>query len=529
MNRRRFLQTAGATASAVSVWPALGRAASPDRPEAGRSLGEGRPNVVYVFADQWRAQATGYAGDPNARTPALDRLASRSIQMTTAVSTCPVCSPYRASLMTGRYALTHGVFINDVSLSNEAVSIAQAFGRVGYKTGYIGKWHIDGHGRTSFIPPERRQGFEFWRTLECTHGYRKSAYFADDNVKRFWDGYDAIAQTREAQGYIREHAGQGPFLLMLSWGPPHNPYETAPDEYAARFKPDDLKLRPNVPQAGRSLGEGGPPAPPQTVAAIRKDLAGYYAHCAALDDCVGRLWDTLRETGIEENTIFVFTSDHGDMLGSQGEQRKQRPWDESIRVPFLIHWPRLTKEGRTVATPIGTPDIMPTLLGLAGVEIPPTVEGTDFSAHLRGGPAFAKASAGMEAALIACYTPFGEWQRVKGGREYRGIRTARHTFVRSLEGPALAKASAGLPAEALAKAGQSLGEGRPWLLYDNESDPYQQKNLCNLPEHAALQRELDALLQAKLRQAHDDFQPGAVYLKKWNYAVDKTGTMPYVQ
>jgi arylsulfatase A-like enzyme len=503
MNRRRFLQTAGATASAATVWPALGRAASPaaaaDRPEAGRGPGEGRPNIVYVFADQWRAQATGYAGDPNARTPALDRLASRSIQLTTAVSTCPVCSPYRASLMTGRYALTHGVFINDVPLSTEAVSIAQAFGRAGYKTGYIGKWHIDGRGRTSFIPPERRQGFEFWRTLEC--------------IKNFWDGYDAIAQTREAQGHIREHAGQGPFLLMLSWGPPHNPYETAPEEYAARFKPDDLKLRPNVPQAGRSLGEGGPPdlKPSQAVAATRRDLAGYYAHCAALDDCVGRLWDTLRETGIEENTIFVFTSDHGDMLGSQGEQRKQRPWDESIRVPFLIHWPRLTKEGRTVATPIGTPDIMPTLLGLAGIQIPPTVEGTDFSAHLRGAASETRsatadlqrggAPAGSEAALIACYTPFGEWQRGKGGREYRGIRTARHTFVRSLDGP--------------------------WLLYDNESDPYQQKNLCNLPEHAALQQELDALLQAKLRQAHDDFQPGAVYLKKWNYAVDKTGTMPY--
>jgi arylsulfatase A-like enzyme len=392
-----------------------------------------------------------------------------------------VCSPYRASLLTGRYPLTHGVFLNDVPLGTEAVSIAQAFKGAGYHTGYIGKWHVDGHGRSTFIPPERRQGFEFWRVMECTHAYNLSFYYADENTKLLWEGYDAVAQTREAQGYIRQHAGKEPFLLVLSWGPPHNPYETAPEKYKQMYKPDDLALRPNVP--------------PEAAARTRKDLAGYYAHCTALDDCLADLRQTLRECGIEDDTILVFTSDHGDMLGSQGQQRKQRPYDEAVRVPLIIRWPRLGK-GRTIATPIGTPDLMPTLLGLAGLEIPKTVEGTDFSPHLGGGPA-----PGDGAALIACYAPFGEWTRAAGGREYRGVRTVRYTYVRSLAGP--------------------------WLLFDNEADPYQQKNLCGDPQHADVQKQMEELLQAKLRRTHDDFRPAQEYIAKWKYATDKGGTAPY--
>lgn len=442
----------------------------------------GKPNVIFVFADQWRAAATGFAGDPNVKTPNLDKMAKDGIRFTTTVSTCPVSSPYRGSLITGRYASTHGVFLNDVCLSTNAVSIAQAFSGAGYSTAYIGKWHLDGHGRASFIPRERRQGFDFWRVLECTHEYNHSSYYSDDNVKRQWEGYDAIAQTREAQQYIRDQAGKGPFLLMLSWGTPHNPYGSAPEKYRALYDPAKLVLSPNVPESKS--------------ASARKDLAGYYAHISALDDCLGRLRETLKETGLEQDTILVFTSDHGDMLGSQGEERKQRPYDESVLVPFVLNWPRLGGLGKTVAAPFGTPDIMPTLLGLCGLVIPATVEGKDFSGHLRGGPA-----PGDGAALIACYTPSGEWTRAKGGREYRGVRTARYTYVRTLKGP--------------------------WLLFDNQADPHQLKNLCNDPSMAATQRELDKVLDQKLREVHDDFQPGESYIRKWKYVTDKSGTVPY--
>ena len=122
-----------------------------------------KPNIVFVFGDQWRAQATGYAGNPTVKTPHLDQLAEDSINLTQAVSGYPVCSPARASLLTGQFPLTHGVFVNDVHLDNSAVSIAQAFRQGGYQTSYIGKWHVDGYGRSNYIPPERRQEFEYWK------------------------------------------------------------------------------------------------------------------------------------------------------------------------------------------------------------------------------------------------------------------------------------------------------------------------------------------------------------------------------
>jgi len=365
LDRRSFLKRAAAGAATIAL---SCRSAGGARAGAGAAR---RPNIVYVFADQWRAQATGYAGDPNARTPNLDRLAAESTGFATAVSTCPVCSPYRASLMTGRYPLAHGVFMNDVCLSTEAVSFAQALNAAGYDTGYIGKWHLDGHGRSASIPRERRQGFGFWKARECTHDYNRSFYYADTDEKLWWDGYDSIAQTREASRYIREHAGGKPFALFLSWGPPHDPYPTAPGEYRALFDPEKIALRANVPA--------------EKAKESRAMLAGYYAHCAALDSCAGGIVETLRESRIEDDTILVFTSDHGDLLGSHGQRNKQQPWDESILVPFLIRYPAiLGRAARILETPFATPDILPTVLGLAGVEIPKTAEGRDISRIVRG-------------------------------------------------------------------------------------------------------------------------------------------------
>jgi arylsulfatase A-like enzyme len=236
----------------------------------------GAPNILFVFADQWRADALGYAGDPNVKTPNLDRLADQAVNFTHAVSACPVCCPYRATMMTGGRPLSHGVFLNDVQLPSEEVTIAEVLAGRGYRTAYIGKWHLDGHGRSSYIPPERRQGFEYFKALECTHNYNRSYYYQDDDpTKREWQGYDTEAQTADAIRYLRRHAAGGrPFLLMLSWGPPHNPYQTAPERFRAMYRPEEIRLRPNVP--------------PKQADVARRELAGYYAHCTALDECVGK-------------------------------------------------------------------------------------------------------------------------------------------------------------------------------------------------------------------------------------------------
>jgi arylsulfatase A-like enzyme len=441
------------------------------------------PNILFIIADQWRAQAFGFAGDPNVKTPNLDRLERECVNFTQAVSGMPVCSPTRASLLTGQRPLTHGIFLNDVPLRPDAVTIAKVLKDAGYDTGCIGKWHVDGHGRSNFIPRERRQGFDYWKVLECTHAYNNSPYFADGPERLKWEGYDAIAQTRDAQGYIESRAkSEKPFLLWLAWGPPHNPYETAPPKYQAMYPPEKIQLRGNVP--------------PESQTRARKDLAGYYAHCTALDDCIADLLAKLKSTGLADNTIVIFTSDHGDMLSSHDLQRKQKPFEESARVPMLMRLPAsLGIAPRRVEGTINTEDVMPTLLGLCGVTIPKSVEGFDFTGYLRGG----KDPSGG-AAVVQCVAPFGEFSRRNGGREYRCIRTARHTYARDL--------------------------GGPWLLFDNERDPWQLDNLVGKPEHAELQARLEAQLTAKLAAAHDEFRPGAEYIAKWGYEVDASGTAP---
>src|SRR3954467_3030230 len=183
----------------------------------------GKPNILIIMADQWRAQAFGFAGDPNVKTPNLDRLQRQSAWLVNAFAGVPVCCPTRASLLTGQRALTHGVFLNDVPLATNAVTLAKVLAGAGYDTGYIGKWHLNGDGRSSFIPPERRQGFDYWKVLECTHDYNHSYYYSDGPQKLMWDDYDAVAQTRDAEQFLQERAGSGkPFLLVLAWGPPHD-------------------------------------------------------------------------------------------------------------------------------------------------------------------------------------------------------------------------------------------------------------------------------------------------------------------
>jgi len=444
---------------------------------------DAKPNVIFVFADQWRAQDIGYNNNPLVKTPNLDELAGESVMFSNAISNCPVCSPYRASLLTGQYPLTHGIFYNDKPLSPDVLSFAEVYKENGYQTAYIGKWHVNGHpkggttkeGRDAPVPAGRRQGFDFWKVNECTHDYNNSIYFDENDEKHIWEGYDAIAQTQEAINYINTNK-EDPFLLVLSWGSPHAPYETAPENYRAMYSPDDIVLRGNVPEAREEIA--------------RKSIAGYYAHITALDDCILQLRNAIREAGIEDNTLFVFTSDHGDMIHSHGMTKKQKPWEESIHVPMILRYPGLLgEEGSVMDLPFGTPDIMPTLLGLSGIEIPESVEGLDYSAHLKG-----EEELDVKAALILCPIPFHQWSYARGGREFRGVRTKQYTYARDLEGP--------------------------WLLYDNHADPFQLNNLVGQEEYKDLEAELDAELNKLLEYTEDEFLTGPELMKLWDYDFD---------
>lgn len=444
--------------------------------------GAPKPNIVYVLADEWRASATGYAGDPNVKTPNLDRLAKETLNFRNAVSVLPVCTPHRAALMTGRFPTSTGMFLNDAHLPDGELCMAEILDAAGYATAYIGKWHLDGHGRESYIPPARRQGWEYWKAAECDHNYNHSHYYTGTSeVKQYWEGYDSFAQTKDAQKYLRDHSRtQQPFMLFVAYGTPHFPHATAPAEFKALYPPDKIKLPPNVP--------------PEMQANARREAQGYYAHCSAVDRCVGDLLGTLAETGLAANTIVVFTSDHGETLGSHGVRpaNKQVAWSESSLVPLLMRVPGVS--GRTVQTPLTTPDILPTLLGLAGEKIPPSIEGEDLSPVIRTGRDTDRA------ALYMCVSPFANIpdQLLK---EYRAIRTNRYTYVRGLDGP--------------------------WMMFDDETDPYQTTNLVAQPEHAALVGELDARLQSQLKRNGDGFRPGSAHIAEWGYHVAPHGSVPY--
>ena len=444
-----------------------------------------QPNVIFVFGDQWRAEALGYAGNSQVKTPALDKFASEAVVFTNAVSTFPVCTPYRASLMTGQYPLTHRVIYNDKPLETDAISIADVYKEAGYHTAYIGKWHIDGNERSAFIPKERRQGFDYWKVLECTHDYNNSWYWDNDDQKKKWEGYDAIAQTNDAIGYLKQHDGEDPFILFLSWGPPHGPYHTAPEKYRDQYAdPAEILLLPNVPAEKEEVA--------------RETIAGYYAHIAALDDCFAALMKAVKEMKLDKNTIIVFTSDHGDMLYSHSKQKKQKPWNESVNVPFVIHAPgNQTNAGRVLGMPIGTPDLMPTLLGLSGIPIPGSVEGDDYSDVIYG-----REEPGDAAKLIMCPVPFGQGKYSNGGREYRGLRGVRYTYVEDLDGP--------------------------WLFYDNLEDPYQLNNLVNKPDVQYLQEKMAVELKSELERRGDKFLTGQEYMTAFGlswYKLDSVKTL----
>lgn len=423
-----------------------------------------RPNVLVILTDEWRAHNVGYAGDQHARTPNIDRLASEAINFSQAVSGQPICCPARASFLTGQYPLEHGVYINDVELRPTGPTLTEAFRDNGYRTGYIGKWHLYGspdgrfERRDAFIPVESRHGFEYWKALECTHDYNHSAYYAgDDTTKRHWDGYDAFAQTDDALGFISDGEAGEPFFLMLSYGPPHFPLQTAPERFRQLYQDADIQVPPNVPEWAAD--------------SALHDLRGYYAHIAALDECVGRLLDGVQST----NTIVVFTSDHGDMLWSQGLEHKLTGWEEAVRVPLLIRTP--TRQAARSTQLFNSPDLMPTLLGFAGLPVPDTVSGIDLS-HPDAGPT---------TAFLSAPVAYSSMRRA-GLAEYRGVRDGQYTYIRSVHGP--------------------------WLLYDNVDDPFQLRNRCGDPDLAFVQERLERELAGWLTRLGDEFLPGDNYLRR---------------
>lgn len=435
------------------------------------------PNILWIVTTQWRAGATGYAGDPNARTPHLDALAAESIDYVQAVTPHPFGPFARAALLTGILSPDNGVREYFDSLPAEAQTIADRLRSRGYATAYFGKWHLCERDRQAelvgpahakiIVPPGRRGGFEFWEGFESgfllndpwLHGSRlirptkfegyqsdvvcdrAAAWICDagrkpDTGNRIPESRYRRAETGESKAAAGEDDFHAPasakrersWFCVVSLEAPHPPYDAPVPPGGSEWKPQSVALLPNVPRGGG------------VEAAARRELSGYYAHIEATDRAIGRL---VAATPLED-TAVAFLSVHGDMHGAHGLFRKGWPHEESVRVPLLVRMPGAGMGSRGVRNPalVTLADLCDLTLRLA--------RGEDSQ-------------------------PGGEFQRIsmpcvvrlphQCDRVWNGVRTRGRKLV--------------------------LGEdGSPWLYFDLERDPGEEVNLRSDPARA---EEIEAL------------------------------------
>jgi arylsulfatase A-like enzyme len=499
MDRRQFIQT-GVAAGIVAALPAL----------AGLSKPTKRPNLLYIFDDEHRFQSM--PGEPysdSIKAPNLDAFRRANFSMERCISNYPLCCPHRAMLLTGLWPFQNGVTRNWIELGTEFQSIGHAFSNAGYRTAYVGKWHLSGPGHDrAFIPAgPHRQGFQQWHVWGAVdrHMSYSFTYNPDTGEQMQPAGYQSTLMTDQAVKIIQEQKGsETPWMMIVSWHPPHFPEDDAPEDDEAFFADKKVALRPNVKTGISDRG------PVRSKEALETFHQGYYAHIRAIDREFGRLLKALDETGQADNTIVIFTSDHGEMAGSHGRMYKNVPFEESVRVPFLVRYPGVTPKGKSSETLFSSIDIYPTLCGLAGIPVPAHCKGRDLSAAMRGqkvmdaevvflmneGGGKAEAAAGAIGAAPMSAAPQAQGGHVSdapptargtdgnGGGfappNFRGLRSKTHTY-------------------AVAQDGR-------WLLFDNVKDPYQQNNLIDDPAKKPMIDHFDKLIAHWLQQANDPFE-----------------------
>ena len=409
----------------------------------------------------------GFLGEEPVITPNLDRFAQQSVVFTQAASNYPVCSPYRAMLMTGQYPHRSGVVSNCLSrtapygieLKSDAKCWSDVLKTNGYSLGYIGKWHLEApyepyidcannRGKVAWnewTPPHRRHGFDFWYAYNTYDFHMRPLYWDKDagrNGFRYVDQWGPAHEADLAIQFIRNGAGEfrqpdKPFALVVSMNPPHTPYSLHPEQYLepyAKVSDDELCQRPNIPPAGTRWGDH-----------YRSQIRHYYAMITGVDQQFGRIIDALDRAELAKDTIVVFTSDHGNCLGIHDHATKNVPEEESMRIPLLIRYPGKLRP-RKEDLLISVPDMYPTLLDLMGLanQVPRDVEGVSHTRLLLSeeGP--------QPTSQLYLWVPCEQPSR---GR--RGVRTKQYTLVVS----------------------HMPGEDEQRLLYDNLADPYQMKNI----------------------------------------------------
>ena len=436
-------------------------------------------NMIWIIADQLRADMLSCNGDLNVSTPHIDALAEGGVNFTRSVSTFPLCCPARGSFLTGLYP-HHSTLGHEYRMPPDQITIADVLNGRGYHTAYIGKWHLDGwhekDGRAAFhvVPPERRGGFAYWMGYENNNAqydcyvHGGGADVPEQPPKKL-EGYETDALTTLFLDHLAQRPKGKPFFAVLSVQPPHNPY-VAP-ERNTHYDPEELILRPNMlPEIPRY---------DEFARYNRQNLANAYAMVENFDENVGRVISWLKEQNLYENTILMVFSDHGDCHGAHGWQRKTNPYEESIRVPFIIGGMDFVRDpslrGGRLPYVFSTVDVAPTTLGLLNVPVPHNWEGYDYAdAARRKAQDFSLPESAYIQSIIPEHHPHST------ELPWRGIVTQDGWKYVCLE-------------------------GMPWMLFDLNNDPYELRNMAYYGLARRERPRLHALLEDWIRRTGDVF------------------------
>jgi len=415
-----------------------------------------RPNVIVFFTDQQRWDTTGVHGNPLGLTPNFDRMAQWGTHLYNAFTCQPVCAPARASLQTGLYATETSVFRNGIALPTDMRTLAHHFGAAGYRTAYIGKWHLASEDP---VPEAQQGGYEYWlgsNLLEFTsEPYNTVMYDRAGNAVKL-PGYRVDALTDAAIRYIDVHQEQ-PFYLFLSFLEPH--HQNHIDDYVA---PDGYRER--------YTGRWVPPDLAALGGSVHQHLGGYYGIVKRLDEALGRMLDALKSLGLSEDTILLYTTDHGSHFKTRNSEYKRSCHESAVRLPTALCGPSAHPRGPgfdgggRIQQLVSLVDLPPTLLNAAGLPVPEEMQGRSIVPLLHGN---------------AAEWPEEVFIQISESQVGRAVRTHRWKY--SVVAPD--KEGWRDPA-----ADHYIEE----YLYDLEADPYELTNLLGYESHqkvAAVMRE----------------------------------------
>lgn len=435
--------------------------------------GDGRPNLLIVQTDQQSTWTLNSYGGRVAETPHANRLSAEGVTLERCMTPHALCTPSRGAFVTGRFPRCNGAWHNHEPLKPDERTFGHQLTDAGYATGYAGKWHLDGRPKPGWVHPDRTMGFTdgalmynrgHWKRIEEWPGVGQPTCFPTDKVGNEVT-YPTDWLTERATGFIDEHLQSDairPFAYMIAIPDPHGPFSVrAP--YDTMFDPAKMVVPgtfyddhlPDWASADRYAFDN-----PNREQELRRDMALYYGMVKHIDDCLGRLLAYLDEKGLAENTVVVFTSDHGEFMGEHGLSEKNRVYETAHHVPMIIRWPRGLPAGRRVKKHTSLLDFQPTILSLLGVEHSGREQGKDASRLLReDDPAW------EDVTFLVADLP----RRL-------GVFAGRHQL--------------------------AYVEGGETVLFDRINDPEQTCNLAKAAEHADTVRQLTR----RIRDYFDAFE-----------------------